>query len=164
MYYYIADLEEDEKVKKLFSVLLCLVLVIGCVSALALDDTKYPELWPIMKEYLKVGVDYEQYNHFEIGASGVSDPYEVQFTFDFRKGNQGINIIINDEAFIVSTYKEGDILPLIAFNKLLPLFPEIEDRLPDGFHLAFECLFGNANIGESHAVHITSENYHLFFD
>ena len=164
MYYYIADLEEDEKVKKLFSVLLCLVLVIGCVSALALDDTKYPELWSIMKEYLKVGVDYEQYDLFETSVIGVSDPYEVQFTFDFRKGNQGINIIINDEAFIVSTYEEGDILPLIAFNKLLPLFPEIEGRLPDGFHLVFRCFFGGSKSSESHAVYITSENYHLFFD
>lgn len=145
--------------KKAVIFILLLMLVLPSFS---MAEDKNSELWSSMKEYLKQGIDYDQYLHVDVSSVGFK-PNIVYFTFDFRKGNQGVSINIENTSFLVVTYEEGDIVPLIAFYKLLPLFNEISSGLPEEYSLLYKLYFGVCG-GEYHDVEITTSNYHLFMN
>lgn len=144
---------------------LALLLTVLCVFTYTIGYAAANEddaLWTTMKGYLSKAIDYEQYLNFSIGSSGF-EPYVVYFTFDFRQGNQSVSININDKCFTVSTFQEGDMPPLIALYKLLPMFPEIAAELPQSYTLRFVVRFGEVH-GETHTVEITPTTYKLFMD
>lgn len=147
--------------KRIFAFVVAVLCIFSYTMGFA-SSNENDELWASMKSYLAKAIDYEQYMHIDIGASG-HDPFVVHFTFDFREGNQGISIVINDKAFSVWTSAEGDMPPLIALYKLLPMFPEIAAELPQSYTLRFVVRFGEVH-GETHTVEITPTTYKLFMD
>ena len=144
---------------------LALSLAVLCILSYTMGfatSSENDNLWTTLKGYLSKVIDYEQYFNFTMGSSGF-EPYVVYFAFDFRQGNQSVSININDKCFTVSTYQEGDMPPLIALYKLLPMFPEIAAELPQSYTLRFVVRFGEVH-GETHTVEITPTTYKLFME
>lgn len=143
----------------------CLLVTTICTPQVFTSYAESDEIEALrntLKEYLGKCIDYEQYMHFDIDSTGYT-PFTVTFSFDFRSGNQGVSFNVNDKSFHVVTYKEGDLVPLIAFYKLLDLYKEIAAQLPSDYTLYYKLFFGDAH-GDTHTVEITPTTYQLFIN
>lgn len=130
----------------------------GSTDSVNETEADYSDLWVVMKDYLKKGIDYEndQYLTLDMGSSGY-DQDVVYFSFDLREGNQQIGINIANTTFDCVTFQVGPEPVLIGFIKLLPLFQEIEAQLPENLSLCFKVYMGDVH-GKTYTTMITDSN------
>lgn len=146
------------------ALLLILCLRTNGIFVIAEGDEGISELLQTMVQYLEIGTgDFDQYELTGyVGSSGYAQD-TVYFGFDLRPGNQTVSVSYGNEkkSFIVVSM-DNPMAVLIAFERLLPHFEEIQAALPDTHKLIFRFYAGEVG-SESYSLDITEEVFAMYF-
>lgn len=133
--------------KRLCAILLS-ILILGQATVLAETSQEY--VWELANEYLPKVLDTEKFVVHELGTTN-STFNDLKFIINLQEHYQRVIACVGEKAlFVQCPGEEGYNAQINALCKLVLLFKEIEDKLPDDYTLMIRVCLGDGNSDASY--------------
>lgn len=135
--------------------------LIALLLALMMTSFAYAEEDPAMVWVVEMAKEYapnrDKFFDAYMDVTGITNPKSFQVVFDWRDGNESIDIMSCYNARVYTLYPATTLEKIHCLLAFLNKFEEIEGRLPQNVELIYKIIEADGN-----KLFISDENYQMY--